>query len=216
MRCLRWTALLFIVGSALFVLGAVPAYSDAAGLQITALTFFVGSLLFTAAAFLQYRAAVDGLATRRRGRRRFWVWAPRDISWLACAVQFAGTLWFNWSTGNALRHNLGAAPTDERVWRPDLLGSSAFLVASAVAFAAARHDAARGTPGRTLFRIAVLNLLGSVAFGVSAVAAYVIPATGDVWHAELSNLGTLVGALCFLLGAVLLLPRQTPDARPDL
>ena len=49
-------------------------------------------------------------------------------------------------------------------------------------------------------------MLGSIAFGVSAVAAYVVPATGDVWDAAMSNLGTLVGALCFLVGAILLLP----------
>ena len=58
----------------------------------------------------------------------------------------------------------------------------------------------------------VINLLGSVAFGVSAVAAYVIPSTGDVWHAELSNLGTFAGALCFLTGAALLLPRRDAGA----
>ena len=53
-------------------------------------------------------------------------------------------------------------------------------------------------------------MLGSVAFGVSAVAAYVGPATGEVRNAELSNLGTLIGALCFLIGAILLLHRRGP------
>ena len=52
-------------------------------------------------------------------------------------------------------------------------------------------------------------MLGSVAFGVSAVAAYIVPATGDTWNAELSNLGTFVGAVCFLIGAALLLPSRT-------
>ena len=37
-------------------------------------------------------------------------------------------------------------------------------------------------------------------------------ASGDVWDAELANLGTVVGALCFLVGATLLLPaaRRVP------
>ena len=56
--------------------------------------------------------------------------------------------------------------------------------------------------------IGAANMLGSVAFGVSAVAAYVVPATGDVRNAELSNLGTFVGAICFLIGAILLLPSE--------
>ena len=54
-----------------------------------------------------------------------------------------------------------------------------------------------------------LNLLGSIAFGASAVASYVVPATGSLRNVELSNLGTFLGALCFLVGAVLLLPERT-------
>ncbi len=202
----------FIVGSALFALGALPAYSDAAGLTTTAVTFFIGSLFFTAAAWLQYREAVDGLAADRSGGRRFWVWAPGDVDWLACAVQFAGTLWFNWSTGNALRHNLAAVTADERVWRPDALGSVAFLIASGLAWAAARRGADAFSRHQRSWWMALLNLAGSVAFGISAVAAYVIVSTDDVRNAELSNLGTLLGALCFLVGAILLLPGSHPHS----
>ena len=121
----RWIAWLFIIGSSLFALGAVPLYAEAVGLRLCAATFFVGSLFFTCAAFLQYREAVDALpavgATRRHS---FWVWAPRNLGWLAGAIQLAGTLWFNWSTGNALRVNLSAALTEQLVWRPDALGVS--------------------------------------------------------------------------------------------
>ena len=59
----RWIAWLFIVGSSLFALGAVPLYAEAVGLRVDAVTFFVGSLFFTSAAFLQYREAVDALPT---------------------------------------------------------------------------------------------------------------------------------------------------------
>jgi hypothetical protein len=202
----RWIAWLFIVGSSLFALGAVPIYADAVGLRFCAVTFFVGSLFFTCAAFLQYREAVDALpAVGDMRRHSFWVWAPRNLGWLAGAVQLAGTLWFNWSTGNALRVNLGAVLTDQRVWRPDALGSIAFLIASGLAL----RDAGRGVvPGRRkplAWKIGVVNLVGSVAFGVSAVAAFVVPSSGEVRNAELSNLGTLVGAVCFLIGAILLL-----------
>ena len=208
----RWMAWLFIIGSALFGLGATPFYSEAVGLRADGLTFFVGSLFFTSAAFLQYREAVDALPIGNDPRRRrFWVWAPRNIGWLACAVQFAGTLWFNWSTGNALRSNLSVAAEDQRVWRPDALGSIAFLVASGLALMDARRGIIAGQPKPAEWRIGIINLLGSIAFGVSAVAAYVLP-SGSVWDAELANLGTLVGAVFFLIGAVLLLPGK-PDPR---
>ena len=63
------------------------------------------------------------------------------------------------------------------------------------------------------WRIAALNLLGSVAFGVSAVASYILPTTGEPASVLLTNLGTFVGAICFFVGAALLLPERThPDA----
>lgn len=202
----RWIAWLFIIGSSLFTLGAVPFYAEAVGLRWCAATFFAGSLFFTCAAFLQYREAVDALPAAGATRRHsLWVWAPRNLVWLAAAVQLAGTLWFNWSTGNALRDNLSAALTEQRVWRPDALGSIAFLVASAVALREAGRGAIAGRPRPRTWKIGVVNLAGSVAFGVSAVAAFVIPSSGEVLSAELSNLGTLVGALCFLAGAILML-----------
>jgi hypothetical protein len=48
-------------------------------------------------------------------------------------------------------------------------------------------------------------MVGSIAFMASALAAYVIPATGDLLDAALANGGTFVGALCFFWGARLLL-----------
>ena len=195
-----WIAVLFIVGSALFALGAVPFYAEGVGLEVTAATFFLGSLFFTSAALLQYREAAGG----------YLVWAPHDLAWLACAVQLAGTLWFNWSTGNAIRHNLTVVMSEERVWRPDALGSIAFLVASAIAWIDAARADADGQPKSRDWWIGAVNMGGSIAFGVSAVAAFIVPSTDEVWHAELSNLGTFAGALCFLVGAVMLLPRRTP------
>ena len=62
--------------------------------------------------------------------------------------------------------------------------------------------------------ITLLNLIGSVAFGVSAVAGYISPATGQMHNAERSNLGTFIGAMCFLAGALLLLPERTEETSP--
>jgi hypothetical protein len=208
-----WTAVLFIVGSVLFGLGALPFYSEAMGLRVSALTFFVGSLFFTAAAFLQYREAVDTLPAGSH-RHTLAVWAPRNLGWLACLIQLAGTLWFNWSTGNALRANLDTALADQRVWRPDAFGSIAFLIASGLALVDASHLADASPAKPRTWKIGVANMVGSVAFGVSAIASYVVPASGDVWNAELSNLGTFAGAVCFLIGAILLLPREA--AAPPL
>ena len=46
-------AWLFMVGSACFVLGSVPAYVNAVGGAVDSVTYFVGSIFFTCASFCQ-------------------------------------------------------------------------------------------------------------------------------------------------------------------
>ena len=121
-------------------------------------------------------------------------------------TQFPGTLFFNVSTTAALTHNMTAAEEDRRVWRPDLFGSTLFLVASAVAILAVSHGA-RDDPGiRLPRRIGWLNMLGSVLFMASALASYVLPRSDDVLSTRVAVAGTLLGALCFLIGAMLMFP----------
>lgn len=207
-----WIAVLFAVGSSLFVLGALPSYATAAGVRWDSATFFLGSLFFTSAAFLTYREAVDAApATDNPSGRRVLVFQPRRIDWWASAVQLAGTLYFNVSTGMAMRVDLAAQSADRYVWRPDAVGSTCFLVASALAWYEVCHGWVAWRPRSWAWWITLVNLLGSIAFGVSAVASFVIPATGELRNAERANLGTLVGAVCFLVGAVLLLPERTED-----
>ena len=85
-----------------------------------------------------------------------------------------------------------------------------FLVASWLAWAEECHGPFAWRPMVLSWWITVLNLVGSVAFGVSAVASYVMP-NGQLLSVALTNLGTFVGALCFLAGAVLLLPERTRE-----
>jgi hypothetical protein len=206
-----WIAVLFAVGSLLFALGAVPGYASAVGARWDAVTFFAGSLFFTAAAFLTYREAVDAGPQRPGAAQRFFVFQPRRIDWWATAVQLVGTLYFNVSTGNAMRVDLTAQAANQHVWRPDAVGSVCFLVASALAWFEVCHGWAGWRPRSWSWWITLANLVGSVAFGVSAVAGYINPATGQLHNAERSNLGTLAGAVCFLVGALLLLPERTRE-----
>jgi drug/metabolite transporter (DMT)-like permease len=98
------------------------------------------------------------------------------------------------------------------VWAPDAIGSVLFLVASGIALApqvrARRHGHARDRS----WAIAALNMLGSVFFGLSAIGAYTLPSTDQLLSVSWSNWGTFLGAICFLWGAVLLLPRHGEHA----
>jgi peptidoglycan/LPS O-acetylase OafA/YrhL len=75
------------------------------------------------------------------------------------------------------------------------------------------HGWAGWRPRSWSWWITLLNLIGSVAFGVSAVAGYISPATGQLRNAERANLGTFIGAVCFLAGALLLLPERTEESK---
>jgi hypothetical protein len=208
---------LFAVGSLCFALGSFPPYAVAVGTNADNWTYFVGSIFFTAAAFLQYVEAATtpkqfGLVGRRHLRQLFEV-QHRRIDWWASLVQLAGTLWFNRTTFSALVVGLGAASGHHPVWRPDALGSVCFLVASWLAWAEECDGAFAWRPHDLSWWIPALNLFGSVAFGVSAIASYVKP-NGQLVSLALTNLGTFVGAVCFLLGGLLLLPERSAIEAP--
>ena len=205
-----WIGVLFAVGSFLFGLGTVPAYANAVGARPDAVTYFIGSLFFTSAGFLQYREAVDAAPSRPdTPRRKVFVFLPGQIDWLATGIQLVGTLEFNVSTFAAIWAATGTALARHHVWRPDVFGSACFLVASALAWFEACHGWAAWRPRSLAWWITGINLAGSVAFGFSAVASYVVPGTTQLLSLAVTNLGTFVGAVCFFVGAVLLLFERT-------
>ena len=94
------------------------------------------------------------------------------------------------------------------MWTPDWRGSIAFLIASALVFADVERPWLRWRPHDLGWSVAMLNMIGSIAFGISAIAGWASPTTGDVLSARIDDLGTLVGAVCFFVGALLLIPDQ--------
>ena len=196
----RTISILFMIGSACFALGALPGYAGAVGVQADGVTFFIGSLFFTAAGCGQF------LQAQLAGGRR-------DRGWWAALIQLAGTVFFNVSTLHALASALSASQQDQMVWRPDAYGSACFLVASGLSLSVFGHRGLSWRPRERPWWIAVINMGGSVAFGVSAVASYVVHDSGLPRNASLVNVGTFLGAACFLAGAYLLLPRApVPEA----
>jgi hypothetical protein len=207
-----WIAILFAVGSLLFAIGSVPGYASAVGTSADAVTYFVGSLFFTSASFLSYREAVDAAPQALNpAHRRFLVYQPGRIDWWATAVQLVGTLYFNVSTGVAMVTDLSAQAAHQHEWRPDAVGSVCFLVSSLLAWYEVCHGWAAWRPRLYSWWITLLNLVGSIAFGISAVAGYINPVTGQVHNAGRANAQTLIGAVCFLVASVLLMPERTEE-----
>jgi len=160
--------------------------------NVAGLTFFIGSIFFTSAGFcqlLQSRGALDITAS---------------------AVQFAGTLWFNLNTFDAMQ-DIWSTPHQQNlaIWTPDFVGSICFLVASELAVIVVCKKPWCVMRDASLWWVNMINLLGSVFFMISAIAAFVVPSTDELLDASIANSGTFLGAVCFLAGAYLLLPACT-------
>jgi len=217
---LWWIAVLFAVGSTCFLVASLASQWSSVTRPGIGITFFVGSIFFTSAAYLQHALSVRAVTGRPplRERERLRLahpdtWPNAHVDALATLIQLVGTLLFNLNTYNAMDDALTAMQANLRVWTPDMLGSACFLVASALAFA-------NGSRGWLTFRldsrgwwINFVNLLGSIAFGAAALASLIQPSTNEPVSAAIANGATALGALGFLIGALLLLPDASPQ--PD-
>jgi len=189
----------FAIGSVCFFVGPFPGYVQLVGEGADAITFFVGSIFFTAGGALQ--TALAAPARHRPGGQ---------AAWAAAAIQSLGTVFFNVTTYQALHTAITDPQYNRLVWRPDALGSVCFLVSGAIAYAAFRREGWQPA----------INLLGCLFFGISAIAGYVVPATGSILDLAAANWNTALGAACFFACAVSGLvsaeERQPPEPRERL
>jgi hypothetical protein len=176
---------LFAIGSSFFAVATAPGFPAVAGAGTTNALCFAGSWFFTTAAWMQLSLA------------------GRGIGWWSAATQFAGTLLFNLSTGVSVWAH--AVLAERRfVWAPDATGSMAFLLSGVLAVLAV----GAWPPKSVDWQASWINLAGCVAFGVSALAAFVRK-TGVTVDERLANFGTFIGALCFLAAALMLRPSRS-------
>ena len=211
-------AISFIIGSALFALGAalvifpdfltpwwhIPTVNN--------LVYFVGSIFFTVAGYLQWLQAINGdLAQIQSGGklkkpRWHWIgWRPRNLGYLASFVQLIGTILFNFNTGDALFSSLSSVEKNVVIWTPNMVGSIFFLISSVLAYLEAAHRLGYLDLKDITIWMALVNILGSIAFQISAVASFVEP-NGALWWPAGSSWGTFIGGLCFLAASYLLIP----------
>jgi hypothetical protein len=196
---LRRQCWLFAIGSSLFAIGTAPGFAMVGGAGATNLLCFIGSWFFTGAALIQ-------LLLSRPSKSRSWEKPSIRAEFLSAATQFVGTLRFNVSTGAALwAHRLPARR--HFVWWPDATGSVSFLVSGALGVAAVTLTVGLVQLKSRDWQAAWINMIGSIAFGASAVGAF-ITRKGITEDALVANMGTFVGALCFLVAALLTLPKR--------
>jgi hypothetical protein len=179
--------------------------------------FFAGSIPFTTAAYLQlFQAANAGEfspeGTVSARSTVLFGWQPQNIGWLSCVLQFAGTLLFNLNTFDAMHPGLNWLQEDMAVWVPNFLGSVLFLASGHLAFAEAGHSFLSWHPGGISWWVTFVNLLGCLAFMISAVFAFVPPTPFSFEAGMVSVFFTAIGAAGFLIGSLLMLPETAASA----
>lgn len=196
----------FALGAFGFMMGAVLSMIDRGPIN---LIFAIGAILFTTAAWVQWRTSVHHYPVRTLSR----IQAETDIrnpDWSSAITQLLGTLYFNAMTIKALTIDpLDMFSYNRHVWTPDMIGSALFLISSLIAFHPVSRQRRHRLVSRRSWYIVCANLLGSIFFAISAIGS---KATiyGTLVHVSWSNVGTLLGGLCFLISALLLWPPDSP------
>jgi hypothetical protein len=111
-----------------------------------------GKWAFTIAAYLQvFQAANAGPMANTEaagGSGRFWFgWQPDDAGWLSCALQFAGTVLFNFNTFDAMHPGVEWWQQDLLIWMPNVVGSILFLASGYLAWIEVCHAHLAWQPG---------------------------------------------------------------------
>ena len=216
-RASWWIGVLFAIGSTCFLLGPLPGFIQLVGSAADGTVFFVGSLFFTSAALLQYLEAANadpGAGGERRSRMRLLTFEPHRIDWWSTLIQLVGTLFFNVNTFRAMQQSFDTSDVDRLVWRPEAIGSVCFLISGVLAYLEIRDGGLLAAKRTLEWKISVVNLGGCILFGISAVAGYIVPETGDVLDLAAANGSTCLGALCFLVGSLLLLRETAEPSAP--
>jgi hypothetical protein len=226
-----WIGGVFALGSLLFaaasVLSLCPALAARFPLETVSINaiYFAGSIPFTVAAYLQLFQAANAppfqISHAEKSERVCVLgWKPHDAGWLSCALQFVGTILFNFNTFDAMIPSLTWFEEDLVVWAPNIIGSILFLASGYLAFIETCHGYWGWQPRSISWWVVFFNLLGCVGFLFSALFSIVLPSPPDAKTVTLAVMFTLQGAICFFAGSLLMLPEtaleeKTPDGRQN-
>ncbi|MCX5199854.1 hypothetical protein OOK31_39315 [Streptomyces sp. NBC_00249] len=200
----------FVIGGALFALGAAVAQFGSGDAVESAAVYFAGGLFFSIGGYTSLLQVLNAPRHSQGGGPlvtadwRWWGYEPMRLDWLSTFVLFVGTLVFGVNLLDSFLQGLTVQQTNRLIWTPDVVGCVLFLISGHLAFVEICHRSRPCVHSRSLgWWVVAVNQLGSVLFMVSALAAFTRPATGSLVNTDIANWGTLSGALCFLLGGVL-------------
>ena len=95
------------------------------------------------------------------------------------------------------------------MWVPNIVGSALFYASGHLAFIEVCNAHWAYQPRNISWWIVFINLVGCIAFLISAIFGPALPGIDTPRLIRLSVTFTAVGAFCFLAGAILMLPELT-------
>ncbi|TDD87792.1 hypothetical protein E1202_15985 [Saccharopolyspora karakumensis] len=220
-RLAWWIALIFLVGSLLFIAGAAGSLAPSAfgGQHRMAIyaesCYFLGALLYTVSVYGQVfeslnaddRVGPDG-ATHAPHRYRWFGFEPGKLSFWTPFVLLIGSLTFNYETTFAVGAKFELLPK-AGLWWTSLIGSVLFLVSSLLQLAEAGHGYLKFDPRDVSCWVGLLFVLGSIGFIVGSLPGFPdtgFPTAENPAGASIVKVGFLAGGVAFLLGSYLMLP----------
>jgi hypothetical protein len=226
-----WVAVVFVVGSALFIAGAaVSLIPEVLGEEhrkpiVAESCYFVGALLFTVSIYGQLLESINAderigpdRESRAPARLRWFITALGDLGRLEVLTPFVllvGSLVFNYETTVALGGGLGLVPRSA-VWISSLIGAIFFLLASLLQFIEAGHRYLSVAMRDVSWWIGVLFILGSIGFILGAMPGLATPGLPSAEHVDrklIIKSCFLVGGLAYLVGSYLMMPELFTQIR---
>lgn len=220
-RLAWWVAVNFIVGSALFTLGASGAlfseFFAGEGSLAANVSYFTGALLFTVGIYLQLLEGLNsgdyiGLKRPYNPRGFTWfAWRPRRLEFIAPFILLVGSLLFNVETSLALGSTFGWFSLPTLIGLVSFTGAVGFVVSTYLQLVEVCHSYLGFRPREISWWVAVLNLVGSVGFLVGATFGFDVPGLSSPQESLVTQIGFLTGSALFLAGSYLLLPEMFSD-----
>lgn len=220
-RLAWWIAVVFILGSALFTVGATaslfPAlFGGAERASLTAdLSYFTGASLFTGGVYLQLLEAInasDYIGMKppywRPRQFRWFAWQPRRLEFMAPFLLLFGAVSFNVETALALISALGSVSLPTTIALASIVGAVFFLGPSYLQMIEVCHRYLCSRPRSISWWVTFFYTVGSAGFVVGAFFGFEVPGLSSPVESEITKWSYLQGAVFFLIGSYLLLPEM--------
>lgn len=230
-RLAWWVAVIFIVGTVFFVVGAAGSLAPSLfGGQhrmsvFAEAVYFTGATLYTIGIYAQLLEALNAderISPNREShapnRFRWFVTRRSDLARLDILIPFVfliGSLVFNYETTVALASVLDFMPRIA-LWTTTLLGSILFLAAGVLHYLEA-GDSYFGVQRRNIYWwIGVLFVIGGIGFVIGCLPGMGTPGFPTAKEGSgpaIIKVGFLIGSIAYLIGSYLMLPELFTQLR---